>query len=178
MPLPLTRRVPRREASPKIGAARRPLAMALTVAALALSAGPLAAQPVFKCESGGRTTYQSQPCPVGRADTVKISSGPSQDQVEAAQQRLQKDKSRISSVSPTSSVESRSSQMPLKRSGSDCAEMSAHRERAFSRRNAALGSARSGRGVTAGSAGDQAIAAMQLEIGSIESSMRARGCAF
>mgnify|MGYP007130790485 CR=1 FL=1 len=66
----------------------------------------------------------------------------------------------------------------MRRGPADCSSMAAQREGAYSRRNAALnGARRNVGGVTAGSQQDLAIGRMNMDIDSLESQMRARGCA-
>lgn len=63
----------------------------LLLAALAGLAGPASAA-IYKCQEGGRTVYQQDPCPGAGAEAPIRSQAPSAEETEAARQRGQRDK--------------------------------------------------------------------------------------
>ncbi|MFO1436538.1 MAG: hypothetical protein U1F34_09415 [Gammaproteobacteria bacterium] len=134
------------------------------------------AEQVFKCNVNGKITYQAAPCKEGKANQVETHSDLNEAEAKAAQERADRERATAAAASSISSTQQTSA--PTVKAKGDCGGLSARREQAFSRRNAALASARQGEGASAGSAGDMAIAQMQAEIGSIESTMRAHGCSF
>lgn len=138
------------------------------------------AQPIHKCTSGGRVVYQSVPCSTGSAGTVKVGSGPSDEEVAQARQRAERDKQAAAAAVAAATAANATRPAPLMRHGlrasGDCASLSAQLAQASQRRNRALGAARQGRGVEAGSAADNDIAMRQMEVADIAGAMRARGC--
>lgn len=153
----------------------------MAAAAACAAAG---AQGVNKCERDGKVVYQSTPCTAGRASTVKIEAGPSDEDVAAARQRAEKDKNAADLAVATAAAKNAARAAaqtpagPMLRGGggSDCASLAARYAQASNRRNMALGSARRGAGVTAGSAEDNSIAMRQMEVADLAAAMRARGC--
>lgn len=147
---------------------------------LLLCASAALAQPVFKCEVAGKATYQSEPCATGKASAVTIIGGPSADDAAAARQRALRDKQDAASLSappPQPAGQRQYTTQSMRRGPADCAAMNAQRERAYSQRNRALNGARRGvGGVTAGSRQDLEIGRMNMDIDSLESTMRAQGC--
>lgn len=153
----------------------------LAAAAACAAAG---AQGVNKCEKDGKVVYQSTPCTVGRASTVKIEAGPSEEEMAVARRRAEKEKNaaELAAATATANNAARAAANtpagPMLRGGggSDCASLAARLAQASNRRNMALGNARRGGGVTAGSAEDSNIAVRQMEVADLAATMRARGC--
>jgi hypothetical protein len=141
------------------------------------------AQPVYKCEVGGKSTYQSQPCNDGKASAVSIVGGPTAADAAAARHRAAREKQDAALVTRTptpraaggfSGGSAGGAQSPQ---AGDCERLARQREQAYGRRNAALNQARrSEMGVSAGSREDQAIGQMNVNISGLEASMQSRGC--
>jgi hypothetical protein len=148
------------------------------LAAAFCAAGALA-QPVYKCEVAGKATYQSEPCSAGKSSAVTIIGGPTDADAAAARQRAQQERRTADVMTAPPPPPRNNGYTPQVRRGQgDCNGLAAQREGAYSRRNAALNGARRGvGGVTAGSKEDLAIGGMNTHIDSLESQMRARGCA-
>lgn len=149
--------------------------------ALGLACGTVPAQGVFKCQKDGKTVYQAEPCSAANAGAVKIAPGPSSGDAAAARERAQADKAKLgaSSNSTTSSPQPEqktAGTLPLKGQPADCNALAAKREAAYGRRNAALAAGRQGDGITAGSSAEQKINSLQIEINSIENTMRSNSC--
>lgn len=138
------------------------------------------AQPVYKCEVAGKATYQSEPCNAGKSSNVTIIGGPTDADAAAARQRAQQERHTADILATPTPQPTRNNgyQPQMRRGPADCSSMAAQREGAYGRRNAALnGARRNVGGVTAGSQQDLAIGRMNMDIDSLESQMRARGCA-
>ena len=158
----------------------RVLPLALVTIVLAATGRQAMAQPVFRCEVAGKATYQSEPCATGKASAVKIIGGPTAEDAAAAQKRAQRDQQAAAALSapPFARAPATQNNLPgLRRAPADCPALATQRERAYAQRNGAMNAARrSEMGVRGGSREDQAIGQMNMDIGSLESTMRARGC--
>lgn len=152
--------------------------------ATALAGTAACAQGINKCEKDGKVVYQATPCATGRASTVRIEAGPSDEEVAVARKRAEKEKNAAEFAAATATANNAARAAanaptgPMLRGGggSDCASLAAQYAQASNRRNMALGGARRGPGVTAGSAEDADIGRRQMEVASIAATMRARGC--
>ena len=145
-------------------------------------AGSAAAQQVYRCDLGGKATYQSTPCNEGKASSVSIGGGPTAADASAARMRAQRDQqdaellSRKKAGPQAAAGFSNGDKAPAAAAG-DCERLARQREDAYSRRNAALNRARRGTmGVAAGSHQDQAIGQMNADIAGLEAGMQSRGC--
>jgi len=57
---------------------------------------PAAAQTIYKCTIGGKTSYAEQPCADGKASTLAVPAAPAD--ADAAVQRLERDKARLAAL--------------------------------------------------------------------------------
>lgn len=95
---------------------------------------PSWAQTVFKCAVDGKTVYQSSPC-VGQGKALAIAPGPSEQEIQSANERLKAEKASARNNEPP--VTQRPADHP--RVGTaDCAKLNQERADAFGRRNGAL----------------------------------------
>ena len=150
------------------------LFMSMAIAVMAVcNSGLSHADGIFKCENGGKISYQSAPCGEDKGSAVKLAPGPSADTLEAAQRGAEMEKSQAASVqAPSETHDSK----PIGPVEEDCGQLASERTQAYSLRNAALGAARQGLGVRAGSSEDKYIGRLNLAITDIENNMRAKGC--
>ncbi|MBL8306387.1 MAG: hypothetical protein JNM33_06800 [Rubrivivax sp.] len=159
---------------------RSPCRLVLLLAAAACTAA--GAQTIHKCEKAGKVVYQAVPCASGASSTVKVDAGPSEEDMAVARQRAEREKNAAAAALAAAAAANaaRAPAPPIMRGGlrasGDCASLAAQLAQASNRRNMALGSARQGRGVQAGSAADNDIAMRQMEVADIAGAMRARGC--
>lgn len=145
-------------------------------------AGGAAAQRVYRCDVGGKATYQSTPCDEGKASAVSIVGGPTAADTAAARMRALRDQQDAELLNrkkpgPQAAAGFSSGDKAPAAPAADCERLARQREAAYSRRNAALNQARrSQMGVAAGSREDQAIGQMNANISGLEAGMQSRGC--
>jgi len=113
-----------------------PFRPTLATVVLTLCLLPVAAsqaQGVYKCDVGGKVSYQSSPCATG-GKAVEINAGPTDEQVQEARKRADAEKARAASITlPSPQVQQR----PVAR-GVNCAQLNQNRAEAYGRRNAAV----------------------------------------
>ncbi len=144
----------------------------LTLALLALAAGaPSAAQAqgVFKCSIGGKTAYQSSPCPTAGKD-LEIKPGPTEEQMKEARTRADAEKARAAAtplVLPSAQDNPRQTvARPV-----DCNSLNKARADAYGRRNATVRSSRE-----TNMDQSSAVNRYQQDIQRTESQMAQSGC--
>ncbi|ARN22862.1 DUF4124 domain-containing protein [Piscinibacter gummiphilus] len=133
--------------------------------------GPASAQEVFKCSVGGKTVYQSAPCP-GQGKSLEIKPGPSEEEVQAAKAEADARKAKLpGTVAPARAPQPMAAGHAIGKTV-DCAKLNKQRGDAYGRRNAGI------RGSTSPNV-DRSMEVMNArdDINRIEAQMASAGCA-
>ncbi len=101
---------------------------------LATSAG---AQGVFKCTVGGKTVYQATACE-GQGKAVDIPAGPSEQDIQAAKDRANADKTRAMRSTPPAPPPVAQGGDKLTPRKVDCAKLDQQRQSLIGRRNGTM----------------------------------------
>lgn len=148
--------------------AAAPAALALLVLAAGLT--PAArAQGVFKCSVGGKTVYQSSPCPTAGKE-LEIKPGPTEEQMKEARTRADAEKARAAAT-PLVLPSAQDNQRQTVARPVDCNSLNKARADAYGRRNATV---RASRDTNIDQS--SAVSRYQDDIRRTESQMASSGC--